>query len=178
MWTGAKNLVPTGIWRPDRPARSESLYRLNRLGFRVNTCLYIICINMKIVIRSHMCGTLFHNQRYEKNKLILALRQFQADLSDGNLQGHARKPELCLWKRTVVGWKEEWVRSTCARTYPHMLRTSRHSGAPTPPHSTWLAHPLKYPEKYIRHYTTIPNPCYSISLNCTYYQHHIKQNFC
>jgi hypothetical protein len=29
VWTGAENLVPTGIRSPDCPARSESLYRLN-----------------------------------------------------------------------------------------------------------------------------------------------------
>ena len=28
VWTGAKNLAPTGIRSPDRPARSQSLYRL------------------------------------------------------------------------------------------------------------------------------------------------------
>ena len=28
IWTGAKNLAPTGIQTPDRPARSQSLYRL------------------------------------------------------------------------------------------------------------------------------------------------------
>jgi hypothetical protein len=28
VWTGAKNLAPTGIRFPDRPARSESLYKL------------------------------------------------------------------------------------------------------------------------------------------------------
>jgi hypothetical protein len=28
VWTGAENLAPTGIRSPDRPARSESLYRL------------------------------------------------------------------------------------------------------------------------------------------------------
>ena len=27
VWTGAENLVPTGIRSPDRPARSQSLYR-------------------------------------------------------------------------------------------------------------------------------------------------------
>jgi hypothetical protein len=27
VWTGAENLAPTGIRSPDRPARSESLYR-------------------------------------------------------------------------------------------------------------------------------------------------------
>ena len=29
VWTGAKNLAPTGIRSPDLPARSESLYRLS-----------------------------------------------------------------------------------------------------------------------------------------------------
>jgi hypothetical protein len=31
-WTGAENLVPTGIRSPDRPGRSESLYRLSYPG--------------------------------------------------------------------------------------------------------------------------------------------------
>ena len=29
VWTGAENLAPTGIGSPDRPARSQSLYRLS-----------------------------------------------------------------------------------------------------------------------------------------------------
>jgi len=29
VWTGMENLAPTGIRSPDRPARSESLYRLS-----------------------------------------------------------------------------------------------------------------------------------------------------
>jgi hypothetical protein len=29
VWTGAKNLAPTGIRCPDRPARSQSLYQLS-----------------------------------------------------------------------------------------------------------------------------------------------------
>ena len=29
VWTGAENLAPTGIRSPDRPARSQSLYRLS-----------------------------------------------------------------------------------------------------------------------------------------------------
>ena len=32
VWTGAENLAPTGIRFPDRPARSESLYRLSYPG--------------------------------------------------------------------------------------------------------------------------------------------------
>ena len=29
VWTVAENLAPTGIWSPDRPVRSQSLYRLS-----------------------------------------------------------------------------------------------------------------------------------------------------
>ena len=32
VWTGAENLAPTVIRSPDRPARSESLYRLSYPG--------------------------------------------------------------------------------------------------------------------------------------------------
>jgi hypothetical protein len=32
VWTAAENLAPTGIRFPDRPARSESLYRLSYPG--------------------------------------------------------------------------------------------------------------------------------------------------
>ena len=32
VWTGADNLAPNGIRRPERPARSESLYRLSYPG--------------------------------------------------------------------------------------------------------------------------------------------------
>ena len=32
VWTGDENLTPTGIRSPDRPARSESLYRLRYPG--------------------------------------------------------------------------------------------------------------------------------------------------
>ena len=32
VWTGAENLAPTGIRSPDRPGRSESLYRLSYPG--------------------------------------------------------------------------------------------------------------------------------------------------
>ena len=32
VWTGTENLAPTGIRSPDRPTRSESLYRLSYRG--------------------------------------------------------------------------------------------------------------------------------------------------
>jgi hypothetical protein len=35
VWTGAENLASTGIRSPDRPARSDSLYRLSYPGTQV-----------------------------------------------------------------------------------------------------------------------------------------------
>ena len=35
VWTGEESLAPTGIRSPDRPARSESLYRLSYPGPQV-----------------------------------------------------------------------------------------------------------------------------------------------
>ena len=39
VWTGAENLVPTGIRFPNRPARGESQYRLSYHGPRQPICL-------------------------------------------------------------------------------------------------------------------------------------------
>jgi len=36
LWTGAENLTPTGILSPDRPTRSESLYRQSRPAHTCN----------------------------------------------------------------------------------------------------------------------------------------------
>jgi hypothetical protein len=37
VWTGAENVVPTGIRSPDRPARNQSLYRLR---YPAHMCIY------------------------------------------------------------------------------------------------------------------------------------------
>ena len=41
VWTGAENLAPTGIRSPDRPARSQSLYRLR---YPADIILHILSI--------------------------------------------------------------------------------------------------------------------------------------
>ena len=43
VWTGAHNLAPTGIRAPDRPARSQLLYRLSYPGPRTLEGLTKIC---------------------------------------------------------------------------------------------------------------------------------------
>ena len=44
VWAGAENLATTGIRSPDRPACSESLYRLSYSGLRVIRILPILFI--------------------------------------------------------------------------------------------------------------------------------------
>ena len=43
VWTGAENLAPTGIQSPDRPARSQSLYRLSYPAHRVFRAVTVFC---------------------------------------------------------------------------------------------------------------------------------------
>jgi hypothetical protein len=53
VWTGAENLTPSEIRSPDRPARSESLYRLSYPGPQltgdkkqfINQVLFVKLIN-------------------------------------------------------------------------------------------------------------------------------------
>jgi hypothetical protein len=47
VWTGAENLAPTGIRSPDRPARSQSLYRL---GYRDPCFIHYFCSFDKVAI--------------------------------------------------------------------------------------------------------------------------------
>ena len=48
VWTGAENLVPTGIRSPDRTARSELLYRLSYPGPEK------LCVTNIIVTLTHL----------------------------------------------------------------------------------------------------------------------------
>ena len=43
VWTGAENLSPTGIRSPDRPARSQSLYRLHYPAHVRVTNFFLLC---------------------------------------------------------------------------------------------------------------------------------------
>jgi hypothetical protein len=44
IWTGAKNLAPTGIRSPDRPDRSQSVYRLSYSTHKVNNDFALITV--------------------------------------------------------------------------------------------------------------------------------------
>ena len=61
VWTGAENLASTGIRSPDRPARSQSLYRLRypahtnnvRLQYEVYIYIYIYIQYIYIYTHTH-----------------------------------------------------------------------------------------------------------------------------
>ena len=56
VWTGAENLAPTGIRSPDRPARSQSLYRLSYLAHNIiissSISIIVYCI---VIIYDRQC---------------------------------------------------------------------------------------------------------------------------
>ena len=67
-WTGAENLDPTGIRSPDRPARSQSLYRLSYPGPRcVFYTLHKILIYSRQTKEDEIFGTCSMNGNFDKN---------------------------------------------------------------------------------------------------------------
>ena len=73
VWTGAENLYPTGIRSPDRPVRSESLYRLSYPG----PC------------RIHQYSLLYNMQYYEYwgecRYLLIKLHEFNTWIAYAHL---------------------------------------------------------------------------------------------
>ena len=66
VWTGAENLASTGIRSPDRPARSQSLYRLS---YTAHT--FVICqINMQFQLLKPFCRK-YSLLGQKKNALIV-----------------------------------------------------------------------------------------------------------
>ena len=47
VWTGVENLTPTGIRSPDRPPRSQSLYRVRYPTHQVSHSIIIVLIGLK-----------------------------------------------------------------------------------------------------------------------------------
>jgi hypothetical protein len=60
VWTGAENLAPIGIRSPDRPACSESLYRLRYPGSRVRN---LNSHSLKQRFALHGCATQLLTER-------------------------------------------------------------------------------------------------------------------
>ena len=66
VWAGAENLAPTGIRSPDRPARSESLYRLRHAGPHVQQKLrYLVT-----VLQTRMELLPMHGNEHVKSKTL------------------------------------------------------------------------------------------------------------
>ena len=73
VWTGAENLDPTRIRLPDRPARSQSLYRLSYPAHCKQLTLLIFVVTEAIYVNNV-------NMNCCSNELIPMLRHIPAHL--------------------------------------------------------------------------------------------------
>jgi hypothetical protein len=71
VWTCAKNLAPTGIRSPDRPARSQSLYRLSYPGPHLVSILIGNCLvlrrNLEHSMEMYLNASEYYFVRYKHN---------------------------------------------------------------------------------------------------------------
>jgi hypothetical protein len=70
VWTGAENLAPTRIRSPDRPARSQSLYRLSypahECGYEKNKSKgHLRAMKVEDIERLIMLSLYYHNFRHQ-----------------------------------------------------------------------------------------------------------------
>ena len=52
VWTGAENLAPIGIRSPDRPARSQTLYRLSYPTHNTQLLLTNLAVVMNVLFHT------------------------------------------------------------------------------------------------------------------------------
>jgi hypothetical protein len=77
--TDAENIAPTGIRSPDRPARSQPLYRLSypvHCFFYKIRIIEIFNVMLEIVMKFHeypLCGSKFMLQQHTQTEAILTL---------------------------------------------------------------------------------------------------------
>jgi hypothetical protein len=67
VWTGAENLDPNGIRSPDRPARSESLYRPTLVSY-IYIHIYIrvcVCVCVCVCVYVHLGTLVWELQTHE-----------------------------------------------------------------------------------------------------------------
>jgi hypothetical protein len=67
VWTGAQNLAFTGNQSADRPACSESLYRLNCRGAYVSLCTVLYEFYISDLKLNELVETCCHNKAYNAN---------------------------------------------------------------------------------------------------------------
>jgi hypothetical protein len=73
VWTCPKNLAPTGIPSPDRPARSQSLYRLSYAAHYTSLFNFII-IRVVLILNGNIttCSVLICKSHENHDKLFLS----------------------------------------------------------------------------------------------------------
>jgi hypothetical protein len=72
VWTGAGNLAPTGIRSPDRPARSQSLYRLRYP--ELNRVIYLKCLRTRMYsLEEKSKRNLYYNGSWQLPHFIWAV---------------------------------------------------------------------------------------------------------
>jgi hypothetical protein len=82
VWTCAKNLAPTGIRSPDRPARSQSLYQLSyRAHISDGLCNTVTQRNteqhtLKIYNEAEVCFHLFFNSTSDVMRCELQIHAY------------------------------------------------------------------------------------------------------
>ena len=86
VWRGAENLALTGILSPDRPARSELVYRLSYPGPPPKKIIIFIILNIFIVLyESRHCES---EEKYRKVVQLSHERTFGYDWQFGNTEIH------------------------------------------------------------------------------------------
>jgi hypothetical protein len=105
VWTGAENLTPTSIRSPDRPARSQSLYRLSYSALILMVCSGILRDNRSFrtfcLLAKHFC-TIGNNMSSPGNLHFIWFYRntalFKTGISDfnGDSIKHVHSPENCF----------------------------------------------------------------------------------
>jgi hypothetical protein len=101
VWTGAENLAPTRIWSPDRPAHSQSLYRLS-YPTRIQNVYWVIfnhCNNYKLF--SIKCDVVQWRHELGHERTIISF------LRGATMWSDSKTPSKHLPWESVIRWRFE-----------------------------------------------------------------------
>jgi hypothetical protein len=107
VWTGVENLAPTGIRSPDRPSRSQSLYRLSYPGPRC------IPYNIQYIQYPNVCRRRWPKRRYgwhaKRDQIWDAVKGKQTVLT--NKQGFDVTLHTASWNpmKNVRAYGEKYI---------------------------------------------------------------------
>ena len=95
VWTGAENLARTGIRSPDRPACSQSLYRLHYPAHFAGKEHYIIWSAGTIILEEPVAPTNFHCCLNLKSQdFQWKIKWIQHTCKEWTIQDHTSKPAV------------------------------------------------------------------------------------